>query len=97
MDAVRIRDDEMVMLKAIDLRDHPTEIELAQLFSSEPLKSHPKNHCVPILEVIPLPDRPLEFILVMPFLRSYVKPCFETIGEAVEFFRQIFEVCVQFR
>ena len=92
MDAVRIADDEMVVFKRISLRTHPYELEISKMFSSEPLKSHPRNHCVPILEVLPLPNTSDEFLLVEPLLRDLDDPWFETIGELMEFLRQIFEV-----
>lgn len=38
------------------------------------------------------PQDPDIQIIVMPFLRPYNDPKFGTVGEAVEFFRQAFEV-----
>lgn len=32
----------------------------------------------------------------MPLLRQFFDPKLETVGEAVEFFRQAFEVCLSF-
>ena len=82
----------MVLLKRISRETHPSELEIATMFSSEPLRSHPKNHCIPILEVLDVVGRNDRHILVMPLLHDYISPRFETVGEAVEFFRQIFEV-----
>ena len=82
----------MVLLKQISRRTHPHELEIATMFSSEPHKSHPKNRCVPIYEVLDVPDDEDASILVMPLLRPLDNPRFITVGEAVECFRQLFEV-----
>jgi len=89
MDATRTSDGEFVMLKRIKRDAHPFEIPIAQFFSNEPWSTHPRNHCVPALEVLDVPDDEKSVVLVMPFLRQYNDPRFETVGEAVEFFRQI--------
>ena len=52
----------------------------------------PANHCVPIYDVLALDDDHDFVIIVMPLLRPYTNPRFDTIGEAVECFRQLFEV-----
>lgn len=82
----------LVMLKRIDRNIHPHEVEVGLYFSSEPLASHPRNHCVPIYEVLDIPNMENEVLLVMPLLREYGDPRIKSIGEAVEFFRQVFEV-----
>jgi len=91
IDAVRISDQKMVMLKQVSLSLHPYETEIAQFFSSQPLASDPRNHCVPVYETLQDPTDNDCLILVMPFLRLYNDPPFGTVGEAVEGFRQIFE------
>ncbi|KAI0786628.1 hypothetical protein C8Q75DRAFT_808159 [Abortiporus biennis] len=94
MDATRISDGELVILKRVFPSDHPQEVEMTQYFSTEPARSHPHNHCVPLLDTFEVPDysdsQRLE-ILVLPCLREFNDPPMRTIGEAVEFFRQIFE------
>ena len=92
MDAVRISDGEMLMLKSISRTKFPYEVEIATMFSSEPLKSDPKNHCIPIFEVLDVPNNEDKQILVMPLLRAYDSPRFQSVGEAMEFIRQMFEV-----
>lgn len=84
-------DGAMVGLKRVSTKDHPYEVEISQMFSVEPLASDPHNHCVPIYEVLQVPDDDT-VLLVMPFLRTYNNPPFETVGEVVEFLRQMFEV-----
>jgi hypothetical protein len=96
MDALRKSDNLAVMLKEVKTSRHPHEVEIAEYFSSPELRSDPRNHCVPILETLQLPDdtpRRKGPVLVMPLLRAYNDPPFQTVAEAVDFFRQIFEVC----
>lgn len=81
-----------MLLKHVKSKAHPHEAEIGLYFSSEPLVSHPKNHCVPIYEVLDLPDSDHEIIIVMPLLRKFNNPRIKSVGEAAEFFRQVFEV-----
>jgi len=92
LDATRIADGKFVYLKLIKKSVHPFEADIGFFFSSETLASKPRNHCVPIYEVLQLPDDDDKIILVMPLLREYYNPQFETVGEVVEFFHQVFEV-----
>jgi hypothetical protein len=80
------------MLKHISISRHPHEVEIGQLFSSEPLASNPKNRCIPFYDVLRVPDNEDRVIIVMPLLYRIENPPFQTIGEVVGFFRQIFEV-----
>ncbi|KAJ7782476.1 kinase-like domain-containing protein [Mycena maculata] len=91
LDAVRIRDKTDVCLKRIDTGKHKLECEIGTFFSSGSLADDPENHCVPILETLQFPDDEKITILVMPLLRKYSDPRFDTFGEAVDFFGQIFE------
>ena len=92
MDAVRNSDGEMVVLKHISISVHPNEVQIGQFLCSPPVSENPMNHCCPILHVLEDPMNADIRILVMPLLRRYRDPAFETVGEAVEFFRQAFEV-----
>ncbi|KAI0368266.1 hypothetical protein BV20DRAFT_1022672 [Pilatotrama ljubarskyi] len=91
LDAKRLSDGAIVILKRVNKAKHPHEAEISQLFSRQPLASDPHNHCVPIYEVLELPSDSSVLLLVMPFLRVYSNPRFATVGEAVECFRQLFE------
>ncbi|KAJ7444789.1 kinase-like domain-containing protein [Mycena galericulata] len=97
LDAIRIRDKRDVALKILwksnYIRDLGKweEIEIAQFFQSNSLVDHPHNHCVPILEILDVPDENDCWIMVMPLLRPFTSPRFDTFGEAVDFFEQIFE------
>ena len=82
----------MVTLKQITRAEHPYEVDIALYFSSEDLALNPANHCVPIHDVLALDDDDDFVIIVMPLLRPYANPRFDTIGEVVECFRQLFEV-----
>lgn len=59
--------------------------------ASEPLKSHPRNHSTPIYDVLDVPGEDIS-IFVMPVLDHFYRPHFETVGEVLECFRQVFEV-----
>jgi serine/threonine protein kinase len=59
--------------------------------ASDALASERHNHSVPIYEVLQVPDDQDKIILVMPLLRAFYDPPFDTIGEVVDFFRQVFE------
>ncbi|KAJ7246812.1 kinase-like domain-containing protein [Mycena haematopus] len=89
MDAVRVSDNANVGLKRVRKDHHPYEVEIAHFFTA--LGPSPANHCVPIYATLQPPDDENISILVMPLLREYDSPRFDTFGEAVEFFRQIFE------
>ncbi|KIJ60038.1 hypothetical protein HYDPIDRAFT_117724 [Hydnomerulius pinastri MD-312] len=90
IDATRIKDGQYVTLKKILKSEHPHEVDIGLYFSSESRTSQAANHCIPFYEILPLDDNN-EVIIVMPLLRAYSDPPFDTFGEAVECFRQLFE------
>jgi len=92
MDATRISDGEIVMMKRIVDTEQYDELGIGKFFSSELLASNPKNHCVPLLDALEVPDYEGVVLLVMPILRPFKYPKICTYGEALEFFRQFFEV-----
>src|SRR5260221_11210921 len=89
MDAMRQRDGTQVMLKRVSTA---RELEISQLVSSPRLRHNTRNHCVPLLEVIGLPDAHDQKLMVMPLLRPFDQPCFQTFGEFAAFFTQICDV-----
>jgi len=91
MDATRMSDDTIIAMKTVSTKTHPHEVEITQMFSVEPLASDARNHCVPVYEVLEVPDERDTVLIVMPLLRSYNDPPLQTVGEAVEYFRQVFE------
>jgi hypothetical protein len=92
MDATRVSDGVYVSLKIVEKSLHPHEVEIGQWFMSEPLASHPKNHCVPFFEVLSPPNDKDRQLIVMPLLLPFARPQFDTFGEVMECFRQLFEV-----
>ncbi|KIK80109.1 hypothetical protein PAXRUDRAFT_159552 [Paxillus rubicundulus Ve08.2h10] len=92
-DATRLSDGKFVTLKRIKKSVHPHEADIGLYFSSGPMALEAANHCVPLDEVMSLGDGDDgdAIILVMPLLRSYTSPEFDTFGEVVECFRQLFE------
>ncbi|RPD53218.1 hypothetical protein L227DRAFT_405511 [Lentinus tigrinus ALCF2SS1-6] len=91
LDAVRSKDGQIVVIKHDSKSVHPYESDIGLFFSSPPLANDPRNHCCPVLEDMDDPYDPDRRLMVMPLLRTYNDPKFATVGEAVEFFRQIFE------
>ncbi|KAH0588535.1 hypothetical protein H2248_004364 [Termitomyces sp. 'cryptogamus'] len=89
MDASR-NDGSLVMFKCLHREDDHLEILLGKDLSGVDRQRFPENHCVPFLEVLEPPD--CEYVIVvMPYLVRWDIVPFETIGEVIEFFRQIFE------
>ncbi|KAF5376400.1 hypothetical protein D9757_008694 [Collybiopsis confluens] len=92
LDAIREADGNPVMIRRADPSSISAELEIARLLSSLPADQ--RNHCVPIHEVMTLPEPDEEgrnSIVVMPFLVPWDRPDFETVGEVVDFCTQIFE------
>ncbi|KAG6859214.1 hypothetical protein C0995_010620 [Termitomyces sp. Mi166 len=93
LDATRA-DGSLVVIKRIDTERYENEIPILNHLSSEPFASNPRNHCVPILEVINPPEGSHIAFIVMPYLFKVDFPPFDTIGEAIGFFKQVFEVII---
>ncbi|KAJ7439687.1 kinase-like domain-containing protein [Mycena latifolia] len=91
MDAERIFDGQQVMLKWVSKKTHPYEVEIGRLFSTPALAKNPRNHCIPILDVLQDPHDDDKQIIVMPRLIRFDEPIFDTVGEVIDCFRQIFE------
>ncbi|EGO19546.1 hypothetical protein SERLADRAFT_374273 [Serpula lacrymans var. lacrymans S7.9] len=90
LDATCLSDGAFVSLKLLNKSQYPYKIEIGQLFSTEPLVSDLANHCAPIDDVLSVPDDQYQAVVVMPLLRSFDDPQFDTYGEVIDFFRQIF-------
>ena len=74
------------------IRRNGDESRIAQMLSTRELREDPRNHCVPIIEVIDDPDRDTLSYLVMPLLRAADSPPFQYIREIIDFVDQILEV-----
>ena len=91
MDATRISDGRPVVMKLLlDNGERNYEREILEFLCSPHLRSDPRNHTVELLDVFKLPNSG-NIVIVMPMLRWFNSPEFQTVGEAVEFLRQIFE------
>uniref|UniRef100_A0A8H7XMQ5 Protein kinase domain-containing protein n=1 Tax=Psilocybe cubensis TaxID=181762 RepID=A0A8H7XMQ5_PSICU len=93
MDAVRARDDKPVMLKKVRKagNEYDWELAISQYVSSPELMKDSDNHCVPVYEVLDIPNDPEHSIIVMPLLYPFHITRFDTIGECLDFFYQIFK------
>jgi hypothetical protein len=87
IDATRISDGRPVMLKSLPPEEGSDELDINKILSTVSLFSNPRNHCVPLLDVIRLPSDPP--IIVNPLLRPFYDPRLQTFGEFVTFFTQI--------
>lgn len=88
IDATRLKDGKMVFIKRIDKGSSETDISL--LLSLPQLRKDPKNHAVPVLELI-TGDEHFDF-LVLPLLRRFDRPPFINVEEVVDFIQQTLEV-----
>ena len=73
-----------MMLKWLLPEKGPYELEIIELFSTEPLSLNPRSHRIPLLDVIQLPDDPP--IIVNPLLRPFCEPRLQTFGNLTTFF-----------
>ena len=62
------------------------------MLSTTELRADPRNHCVPIIEVIDDPGDDSKSYMVMPFLRDADDPQFQYVKEVMDFVDQILEV-----
>jgi hypothetical protein len=95
MDATRSHDGKRIMLKKVLPEEGPHELQIRRFFSSREVGTNSRNHCVPLLDVIKLPNSSQQ-LMVTSFLRPFNNPRFQTFGEFVAFFNQLCEVCVAF-
>ena len=94
MDATRISDGKLVSLKRV--KSSSQEIVIASLLSSEELRKDPRNHCVPILDIIADTEDPTLSFIIMPFLRHIDDPPFDTVGSILECMEQLLEASLSF-
>ncbi|TEB23476.1 hypothetical protein FA13DRAFT_1694317 [Coprinellus micaceus] len=84
-DATSLTNGKVVALKLTDVTVHLEEVEITRYLSKDALRSDPDNHSVPLIEVLEPPDDRNSRILVLPLLRPFDSPKFETKGEAIQF------------
>ncbi|KAJ7589540.1 kinase-like domain-containing protein [Mycena floridula] len=85
LDAIRVKDSQKVVLKIV--YNHTDEERVASFFSLDSRRNDPMNHCVPILEILTVPEKQFK-ILVMPFLLRCLYPRMHCMSEVVDFIRQ---------
>ncbi|KAJ3996370.1 kinase-like domain-containing protein, partial [Lentinula boryana] len=86
MDALRISDSLVVAMKHVKIST--SEDQIATLFSNDAHNLNPHNHCVRIIEILPVPEGN-EKILVMAWMHEIMDPRFRTVGEAVQFLKEM--------
>lgn len=94
-DGQRVSDGAYVYMKRMsptESKGFADELQIHQYLLSGDLKADPRNHTVPILDVLSIPGDEGEVVLVIPMLRQFYDPRFQTFGEAIAFFTQVFEV-----
>ena len=64
------------------------EIRIAMFLGTPPLSEDPANHCVPILDTFEDETDPSTSYIVIPFLRRYDDPVFESVEDVVDFGEQ---------
>ncbi|KAI0693495.1 kinase-like domain-containing protein [Cytidiella melzeri] len=89
IDATRRSDGKLVYIKRV-LTDSK-ELRIAQSFSKQPLKDHPANHCVPVVDSFEDDANTRISYLVMPFLRYTDDPPFELVDDVLDIVDQLFE------
>ncbi|KAG8898674.1 hypothetical protein FRC01_010816, partial [Tulasnella sp. 417] len=89
LDALRVSDGAMVFLKLVS-KSSP-EVEIGRFLASEELRMDPRNHTIPLLDVIEDSTNPERVILVLPSLRAIDSPSPTTIKECLEFVNQTLE------
>lgn len=94
MDARRISDGRIVFLKSAP--KNTPEVEIGRLLSSDSLKADPRNHSLPLLDVVEDDTGPDEVILVLPLVRRLDDPVFVSIREMVDFVDQTLQVSLSY-
>ncbi|KAF9077722.1 hypothetical protein BDP27DRAFT_1311566 [Rhodocollybia butyracea] len=97
IDALKISDSSMVAIKRVyntTVEGRTTtsrEEDICALFSTSEHASRPLNHCIPLLEVLHVPGIEDEDLLVMPWMREPEDPHFRTVGEGLQFIKEMLE------
>jgi hypothetical protein len=94
MDAMRVEDDTMVVLKRIPAASE--ELRIALHLSSDKMCSDPRNRIAHVLDTIILPDDKESALIVVPYLRRFDSPPFHCCSEFIEALRQFIQVHIYF-
>lgn len=79
IDATWMSDGTLVYLKRTP--SDSQELQIASYLSSQALRLDPRNHCVPLLDILQDPLNPDTAFMVIPFLRYKTSPPFEVVGD----------------
>ncbi len=93
MDAMDLSSGKVVALKLIRHLENPHELDIGTFLVKS---TDPRNHCVPILRELPVPDMDNHTIIVVPYLRPWHDPPFKTIGEGIQFLKEMLELRCMF-
>ncbi|KAK0442780.1 uncharacterized protein EV420DRAFT_1071239 [Desarmillaria tabescens] len=90
LNVVRMKDKTKVVLRIT--RSDTDELTIAKRLSEPTLLQDPRNHTVPILDIIPIPsDKEKRVFMVMPMLKDSYSPPFHCLSEFVNTFRQLLD------
>ena len=90
MDARRMSDNELVLIKKV--RSGSAELRIACSLYSDTLRNDPRNHCVPVLEILRDSEDEAWSYMVMPFLRYIDDPPFESVENVLDCCEQLLVV-----
>ncbi|KAG8994245.1 hypothetical protein FRB94_010036 [Tulasnella sp. JGI-2019a] len=89
LDATRMRDGVCVNMKRVKVDTN--EIKISRFLWSEELRNDPRNHSVPLLDVLYDPADVEHAIIVMPLLRKVDDPYLISVREVMEVMEQTLE------
>lgn len=92
MDAIRVSDGLPVIFKTTWLEDESSAVDLLQYFGQEERRADPRNHCVPLLDVLRPEAYPDRIILVFPRMLPWAVWPFHRVSEVVDLLSQVFDV-----
>lgn len=90
IDATRISDGALVYMKRA--RADSEELHIMSYLNTDELRQDPRNHCVPLLDVLRDPLDADMSIMVMPFLKYIDKPDMERVEDVLQCIDQVLEV-----
>ncbi|KAG6901675.1 hypothetical protein C0995_009230 [Termitomyces sp. Mi166 len=91
MDAIRISDGVKVVMKCVDTQRR--EVSIAQYLRGLPREE--RNHTVPILDILPVPNDESKALIITPMLVSFNLVPFRRVGEFAEMVEQLIK-CLDF-
>lgn len=90
LDATRVSDGRVVILKHT-LSSSP-EVAIGRLLMADSLRNDPKNHAIPLLDILEDENDAENVILVLPLLRRLDSPPLASVREFVDLVGQLLQV-----